>query len=76
MHGLGRNYATLDNTRRAVEYYEQSLSIAREIGDKRMEAAILAEQSTALLNEGYSKLPSLILYKSALFLARVAIMRE
>jgi tetratricopeptide (TPR) repeat protein len=35
---LGLDYADLGQVERAVEYYEQALAIAREIGDRRGEA--------------------------------------
>ena len=35
---LGFAYADLGDARKAIEYYEQQLAIAREIGDRRSEA--------------------------------------
>ena len=35
---LGLAYADLGETRKAIEFYEQRLAIAREIGDRRGEA--------------------------------------
>jgi tetratricopeptide (TPR) repeat protein len=38
---LGRTYALLSETHKAVDYYERALAIAREIGDKKNEGAWL-----------------------------------
>ena len=38
MGGLGNAYNKLGETRRAIEYYEQWVEIAREIGDRLGEA--------------------------------------
>ena len=50
MGNLGNAYAELGKVHRAIEYYEQALAIAREIGDKRGEGADLGNlgQSTPL----------------------------
>src|SRR5208282_472567 len=38
---LGLTNADLGETRRAIEFYEQRLAIAREIGDRRGEGSVL-----------------------------------
>jgi tetratricopeptide (TPR) repeat protein len=37
LDNLGLAYAALGEPRRAIEYYQQALAIAREIGDRRGE---------------------------------------
>lgn len=44
---LGRAYAELGETRRAIEFYEQDLAIAREIGDRRGESQTLGNLGLA-----------------------------
>ena len=41
-------YADLGETQKAIEYYEQALAIAREIGDRRGEATALWNMSLSL----------------------------
>jgi tetratricopeptide (TPR) repeat protein len=45
---LGLAYAALGETRKAIDYYEQRLVIAREIGDRRGEGNALANMGLAL----------------------------
>jgi tetratricopeptide (TPR) repeat protein len=44
---LGNAYADLGDVRRAIGFYEQHLSIAREIGDRYGEGAALGNLGTA-----------------------------
>ena len=46
---LGLAYADLGETRRAIEFYEQALAIAREIGDRRGEGADAGQPGHCLL---------------------------
>ena len=39
---MGLAYSDLGETKKAIEYYEQALKIAREIGDRREKEIILA----------------------------------
>ncbi len=48
MGNLGNAYADLGEPRRAIEYYEQHLAIAREIGDRRGEGNALFNMSLSL----------------------------
>ncbi len=45
---LGLTYATLGETNRAIEFYQQRLTIEREIGDRRGEGGALWNMSLAL----------------------------
>jgi len=45
---LGNAYKNLGETRRAIQFYEQRLTIAREIGDRRGEGNALWNMSLAL----------------------------
>jgi tetratricopeptide (TPR) repeat protein len=45
---LGGAYAALGETRRAIEFYEQALQIARETGDRRREGSALLHMALAL----------------------------
>ena len=45
---MGKAYATLDETHKAIEYYEQSLEIARKIEYRRGEGDALFNMSLAL----------------------------
>ena len=45
---LGLAYADLGETRRAIEFYEQALQIAREIGDRRGAGSALWNMALAL----------------------------
>jgi tetratricopeptide (TPR) repeat protein len=49
--GLGNAYSSLGEYRRAIEYHEQALAIAEEIGDRRGESASLGG-----LGDAYSSL--------------------
>jgi len=44
---LGLAYSALGETRKAIEYYEQALAIAREIGDRRREGNYLGNLGNA-----------------------------
>ena len=44
---LGVAYAALGETRRAVEFFEQALVVAREVGDRRGEGAVLGNSGNA-----------------------------
>ena len=45
---LGVAYTILGETRRAIQFYEQRLAIAREIGDRRGEGTVLWNMSLVL----------------------------
>ncbi|MGA2426313.1 MAG: tetratricopeptide repeat protein, partial [Terriglobales bacterium] len=45
---LGSTYQSLGEYRRAIEYHEQSLRIAREIGDRQVEGIVLWNMSLSL----------------------------
>jgi tetratricopeptide (TPR) repeat protein len=45
---LGVAYKNLGETRRAIQFYEQYLAIARELGDRRGEGNALWNMSVAL----------------------------
>jgi tetratricopeptide (TPR) repeat protein len=49
---LGNRYADLGQIARAMEYYEQSLGIAREIGDRFVESGNLANKGATLVDQG------------------------
>jgi tetratricopeptide (TPR) repeat protein len=49
---LGRAYADLGETRRAIEFYEQVLQIAREIGNRRGEGKVLSNLGVAYADLG------------------------
>ena len=49
---LGLAYADLGEVRRAIEYYEQALAIAREIGDRHGEANDHFNLGLTLISEG------------------------
>ena len=49
---LGLVYAALRETRKAIEFYEQHLAIAREIGDRRGEGNALANMGNMLYGLG------------------------
>ena len=49
---LGCVYATLGETRRAIEFHEQYLEIVREIGDRHNEGISLYNLSNALAKAG------------------------
>ena len=52
MGNLGIAYRALGETRRAIEYYEQALTVAREIGDRRGEGADLANMGLLAKEQG------------------------
>jgi tetratricopeptide (TPR) repeat protein len=49
---LGNAYAALGDARKAIEFYEQALAIAREIGDRRNEGAWLGNLGLAYFHPG------------------------
>ena len=49
---LGNAYILLGNLHKAIEYYDQALKIAREIGDIRGEGIHLFNMSISLYNLG------------------------
>src|SRR5207244_3232974 len=53
LNSLGLCYATLGDARKAIELYEQRLSIAREIGDRRGEALTSWNLGLRLDEQGY-----------------------
>jgi tetratricopeptide (TPR) repeat protein len=52
---LGSSYSNLGKTRKALEYYEQSLKIAKEIGNEREEGAELGNMGSAYSGLGEFK---------------------
>ncbi len=48
----GLAYAALGETRKAIEFYEKALEIAREIGDRRGEGHALGNLGTGLRRPG------------------------
>lgn len=52
IRNLGLAYARLGEPRRAIEFYERRLVIAREIGDRRGEGAALGNLGLAYANLG------------------------
>jgi tetratricopeptide (TPR) repeat protein len=49
---MGNAYADLDEVRKAIDYYEKALAIAREIGDKRSEGTWLGNLGNRSSNLG------------------------
>ncbi len=49
---MGIAYEKLGETHKAIEYYEQALKIAREIGDRRGEGANLCNLGSAYYHMG------------------------
>ncbi len=49
---MGNAYANLGDVPKAIEYYQQGLKIAQEIGDKRAEGADLGNLGNAYANLG------------------------
>jgi tetratricopeptide (TPR) repeat protein len=49
---LGRTYAALGDSKKAIQYYEQALAIDREIGDRRGEGAWLGNMGLAYADLG------------------------
>ena len=49
---LGLAYSDLGETRKAIEYYEQDLAIARETGDRRGEGMTLGNLGNAYSDLG------------------------
>jgi tetratricopeptide (TPR) repeat protein len=66
---LGLAYAALGEPRRAIEYYEQALTIAREIGDQQGEANRLVNLGFACRNLGQA-LQAIAYYEQALVISR------
>ncbi len=66
---LGIAYASLGETRRAIEFHEQDLSIAREIGDRRGEGITLGNLGTAYADLGEIR-RAVELYEAALGISR------
>ena len=66
---LGNAYSDLGQVERAIEYYEQALAIAREIGDRRGEGADLGNLGTAYLTLGQVE-RAIEYYEQALVIAR------
>ncbi|MBL7091103.1 tetratricopeptide repeat protein [Acidovorax sp.] len=52
MASLGNSYGELGQTARAIDYYEQALTILREIGDRQGESADLVNLAEVLVDEG------------------------
>ena len=52
---LGLAYAALGETRKAIEFYEKHMEIAREIGDRRGEGAALGNLGVAYANLGETR---------------------
>jgi tetratricopeptide (TPR) repeat protein len=49
---MGIAYADLGETGRAIQFFEQRLTLAREIGDRRGEGNVLGNLGTAYLHSG------------------------
>ena len=62
-------YADLGETRKAIEYYEQALTISREIGDRRGEGADLGNLGLAYADLGETR-KAIEYYEQALAIAR------
>ena len=65
----GMAYADLGEVRRAIEYYEQALAIAREIGDRRGEGTDLGNLGNAYADLGQVR-RAIEYYEQALAIAR------
>jgi tetratricopeptide (TPR) repeat protein len=66
---LGSCYAALGETRRAIDLYEQALVIARDLGDRRSEAAHLGRLGNRYADVGETR-RAIDLYEQALVIAR------
>ncbi len=66
---LGIAYAALGDAGKAIEYYEQALVIAREIGDRRGEGAALGNLGIAYADLGDAR-KAIEYYEQALAIAR------
>ena len=66
---LGNCYADLGQTARAIEYYEQALAIAREIGDRRGEGTDLGNLGNCYADLGQTA-RAIEYYEQALAIAR------
>ena len=66
---MGMIYADLGEARKAIEYYEQALAIAREIGDRRGEGASLGNLGRAYADLGDAR-KAIEYYEQALAIAR------
>jgi tetratricopeptide (TPR) repeat protein len=66
---LGNAYSNLGEVQRAIEFYEQALSIAREIGDRHNEGASLGNLGLAYSNLGQVE-QAIEYYQQALSIAQ------
>jgi tetratricopeptide (TPR) repeat protein len=66
---LGLAYAALGDARKAIEFYEQYLSIAREFGDRRGEGNALGNLGIAYADLGHAR-KAIEFYEQALTIAR------
>ncbi|HKY42978.1 MAG TPA: tetratricopeptide repeat protein [Pyrinomonadaceae bacterium] len=66
---LGRAYADLGDTRRAIEFFEQSLLIQPELGDRRGEGNMLCNLGAVYADSGDSR-RAIQFYEQALLLLR------
>ena len=69
LNNLGLVYASLGETKRAIQFYEQRLPIAREIGDRRSEGGVLNNLGNAYYNLGETK-RAIQFYEQALLIFR------
>jgi len=69
LRNLGNAYADLGETRRAIEFYEQRLAIAREIGDRRGEGNALGNLGNAYADLGETR-HAIEFYQQRLEIAR------
>ena len=69
LNSIGLAYARMGNTLRAINYYEQSHVIFRDLGDLRGEGKVLANLGLAYANLGYPD-RALDLFNKALEIAR------
>ena len=66
---LGIAYKNLGDARKAIEYHEKALAIAREIGDRRAEGAALGNLGIAYEDLGDAR-KAIEYYEQALAIAR------